>query len=83
MEWYETNGQQVVREEIRNQVLERPFLTVSDYESSDSTASFKRIAEFYVTNGQISQEDLEKVFANIQTDLLNQAIEEYKQEYSK
>lgn len=73
----------MVREEIRNQVLERPFLTVSDYESSDSTASFKRIAEFYVTNGQISQEDLEKVFANIQTDLLNQAIEEYKQEYSK
>ena len=64
-------------------MLERPFLTVSDYESSDSTASFKRIAEFYVTNGQISQEDLEKVFANIQTDLLNQAIEEYKQEYSK
>lgn len=78
VEWYQVNGQEVEREGIRNQVLERPFLTVADYKSSDTTASFRRMAEFFASIDKITQEDLEKVLGNIKPELLEQAIEKYE-----
>lgn len=77
VEWYKVNGQEVDPESVRNQVLERPFLTVSDFTSADTTASFKRMAEFFASIEKISDDDLNKVFGNIKPDLLKKAIEKY------
>ncbi|MBE6906416.1 MAG: hypothetical protein E7476_09115 [Ruminococcaceae bacterium] len=77
VDWYKVNGQEVNPDDVRNQVLERPFLTVADYTSSDTTASFKRMAEFFASTEQISQEDLERVFNNIRPELLEKALEAY------
>lgn len=77
VEWYQVNGQEVDPDSVRNQVLERPFLTVSDFTSADTTASFKRMTEFFASIEKISEEDMEKVFGNIKPDLLNKAIELY------
>lgn len=76
-EWYQVNGQEIDPDTIRNQVLERPFLTVSDFTSADTTASFKRMTEFFASIEKISEEDMDKVFGNIKPDLLNKAIEAY------
>jgi len=77
VEWYQVNGQEVDPESVRSEVLERPFLTVSDHTSADTAASFKRMAEFFASIDKITADDLTKVFDNIRPDLLNKAIENY------
>lgn len=81
VEWYEVNGQTVDPEEVRSQVLLRPFLTVSDYTSSDTTASFRSMAEFFNSIDSITDEDLEKVLGNIDSTVLEKAIAEYEAQY--
>ena len=76
--WYKTNGQEVTPENVRDQVLKRPFFTVDDFRNSDTTASFKRMAEFFASTKQITQDDLTKVFNNIRPELLQKAIAAYK-----
>lgn len=77
VEWYQINGQEMNRDEIRNQVLTRPFLTAADYKSYDTTASFKRMAEFFNSIEKITEDDLEKVFNNIRPEILDKALELY------
>lgn len=83
LQWYKVNGQEMNKEDIRNQVLERPFLTATDYKGSDTTASLKRQAEFFLSINKITEEDLEKVFNNIKTEILTEALEEYEAEYGQ
>lgn len=77
LDWYTVNGQKVEKEGIRNQTLQRPCLTVADYTSSDTNASFKSIAEFYASVESITPDALKQVFANIDTSILDEAIKEY------
>lgn len=79
LDWYKVNGQEVTLDQIRNQTLSRPFLTVADFKASDTTAPFRRFAEFFRSRDTITQEDLERVFDNIKPELLNKAIELYEQ----
>lgn len=60
LEWYELNGQNVDEASIEHQTLERPFFTYEDFNSIDTTASFRNMAEFYASIGNITDEDLEK-----------------------
>ena len=81
MAWYELNGQTVDRDTIEHQVLERPFFTYEDLSSIDATASFKIMAEFYATIGNITEEDLERVFANMDDTIINEALTVYAETY--
>ena len=81
MAWYELNGQTVDRDTIEHQVLERPFFTYEDLSSIDATASFKIMAEFYATIGNITEEDLEHVFANMDDTIINEALTVYAETY--
>lgn len=81
MEWYDLNGQTVDRESIEHQVLERPFFTYEDLTSIDATASFKLTAEFYASIGNITEEDLQKVFDNMDSEILQEALEAYAAQY--
>jgi len=77
VDWYKINGQEMIREDIRDQVLTRPFLTAADYKSYDTTAPFKRMAEFFQSIDKINEQDLEKVFDNIKPEILEKALEQY------
>lgn len=83
MEWYEINGQTADADTIEHQVLERPFFTYDDLTSIDYTSSFKLLAEFYATVGNISEEDMEKVYANMDNTIITEALEAYASEYKK
>ena len=83
MEWYEINGQACNPDEIEHQVLERPFFTYDDLTTIDSTASFKMIADFYAVVGNISDEDLEKVYKNMDDTVIKEALEAYADDYMK
>lgn len=81
VEWYDINGQECNPDEIEHQVLERPFFTYDDLTTIDSTASFKMIADFYAVVGNISDEDLEKVYRNMDDVIIKEALEAYKADY--
>lgn len=81
MEWYEINGQTADADTIEHQVLERPFFTYDDLASIDYTSSFKLLAEFYATVGNISDQDLEKVYANMDNTIIKEALEIYAAKY--
>lgn len=81
MEWYEINGQTADADTIGHQVLERPFFTYDDLASIDYTSSFKLLAEFYATVGNISDQDLEKVYANMDNTIIKEALEIYAANY--
>lgn len=81
MEWYDLNGQNVDEDSIEHQTLERPFFTYEDFNSIDTTASFRNMAEFYASIGNITDEDLEKVFANMNDTIIQEALEKYESEY--
>lgn len=81
MEWYEINGQTADADTIEHQVLERPFFTYDDLTSIDYTSSFKLLAEFYATVGNISDQDLEKVYANMDNTIIKEALEIYAANY--
>ena len=70
-------------DEIEHQVLERPFFTYDDLTTIDSTASFKMIADFYAVVGNISDEDLEKVYKNMDDTVIKEALEAYAADYMK
>ena len=81
MEWYELNGQNVDEESVAHQTLERPFFTYEDFNSVDTTASFRNMAEFYASIGNISDEDLERVFANMDDTIIQEALQLYEETY--
>lgn len=81
MEWYEINGQTCDPAAIEHQVLERPFFTYDDLTTIDYTSSFKMLADFYATVGNISAEDLEKVYANMDSTIITEALELYAAKY--
>lgn len=81
LEWYDLNGQNVDQDSIEHQTLERPFFTYEDFDSIDTTASFRNMAEFYASIGNISEEDLERVFNNMDSDIIEKALEEYESRY--
>lgn len=81
MEWYELNGQNVEESSIEHQTLERPFFTFEDFSSLDTTASFRNMAEFYASIGNITDEDLEQVFDNMDDTILQEALKEYESRY--
>lgn len=83
VEWYDINGQACNPDEIEHQVLERPFFTYDDLTTIDSTASFKMIADFYAVVGNISDEDLEKVYKNMDDTIIEEALEAYAADYMK
>lgn len=83
VEWYDINGQACNPDEIEHQVLERPFFTYDDLTTIDSTASFKMIADFYAVVGNISDEDLEKVYKNMDDTIIKEALEAYAADYMK
>ena len=81
LEWYELNGQNVDEASIEHQTLERPFFTYEDFNSIDTTASFRNMAEFYTSIGNITDEDLEKVFANMDDTIIKEALQKYETTY--
>lgn len=81
MEWYELNGQNVDEASIEHQTLERPYFTYEDFKSVDTTASFRNMAEFYASIGNITDEDLERVFANMDDTIIQEALKEYEGRY--
>lgn len=81
LEWYELNGQNVDEASIEHQTLERPFFTYEDFNSIDTTASFRNMAEFYASIGNITDEDLEKVFANMDDTIIKEALQKYETTY--
>lgn len=83
MAWYDLNGQTCDADAIEHQVLERPFFTYDDLTTIDYTASFKMVAEFYASVGNITDEDLDTVNANIDNTILNEALKAYKADYLK
>ena len=68
---------------IKHQVLERPYFTYEQLRSTDSSASFKLIADFYEQVGNISSEDLAKVKNNMDTTILAEALDAYAAAYVK
>lgn len=81
LEWYELNGQNADEASIEHQTLERPFFTYEDFNSIDTTASFRNMAEFYASIGNITDEDLEKVFANMDDTIIKEALQKYETTY--
>lgn len=83
MAWYDVCGVTADASSIEHQVLERPFFTYEDLTSIDSSASFKLTAEFYAVVGNISDSDLEKVYANMDSTILDEALEAFAADYRK
>ena len=83
LDYYNFCGVTVDAASIKHQVLERPYFTYEQLRSTDSSASFKLIADFYEQVGNISSEDLAKVKNNMDTTILAEALDAYAAAYVK
>lgn len=83
LDYYNFCGVTVDANSIKHQVLERPYFTYEQLRSTDSSASFKLIADFYEQVGNITSEDLEKVKNNMDTTILAEALDAYAAAYVK
>lgn len=83
LDYYNFCGVSVDENVIKHQVLERPYFTYEQLRSTDTSASFKLIADFYEQVGNISSEDLEKVKDNMDTTVLAEALDAYAATYVK
>lgn len=73
-EWYKINGTEVTIEDVRDEVLQKPFVTSAEAKGFDAGAPLKIIATFFDSIGSIDPEALEKINENIVPDILEAAI---------
>ena len=83
LDYYEFCGVSVDAEAIRHQVLERPYFTYEQLKTTDTSASFKLLADFYEQVENITTEDHDKVMNNMDTTILAEALDAYAAQYVK
>lgn len=83
LDYYEFCGVTVDADAIGHQVLERPFFTSDELSTVDTSASFKLLADFYKQVGNITEDDYNKVTANMDDTILTEALEVYAATYAK
>lgn len=83
LDYYTFCGVTVDADAIMHQVLERPYFTYEELCNTDTSSSFKLIADFYEQVENISAEDHAKVMENMDTTILAEALEAYAAAYVK
>lgn len=83
LDYYAFCGVTVDADATRHQVIERPYFTYEQLRDTDTSASFKLLADFYQQVENITAEDHEKVINNMDTTILTEALDAYAAQYGK
>lgn len=82
LDYYNFCGVTVDADAIKHQVIERPYFTYEELCNTDTSSSFKLIADFYEQVENISADDHAKVIENMDTTVLAEALEAYAANYA-